>query len=1082
MTLPILLEGGLDLRNPAPLIKPGRLSDCLNYETRTDVKGYKVMDGFDRFDGSQNPGTTDLWGIKVPNDEIPTGFHFGYPILVNGVEVAEIVGRDGRPSPDHTVIVIVYYPGAKSIKDDDVITTYGGTLTLSSTIRLLPFVELYEDAETMMSRYVEYTSNLNIRPVPGMGPTLAAKMFNRNVYAIRNLYKFNFTSAGLIEPKVNQRIIYGGLEGIIDKVELDGGEWLDGDAFGKITVGSYDNQFRYVKERPHELVGEIRFEDGVNEPAAEDVIVGASSGSVAVVHRVETLSGAWSNGTAKGIIYIKTETSSFASLESINNTTTATSSVVKCTKQTHKSQVSALISGSIEYADTDRAAMWESSLSGWKYVDLGWEVRFDTGTNEPPTINIGGSVVDLEQSSGNTGWMSAANVYHGPTKYNAPWTGLTAANLESLDGSKATFTNTFEVSSSVSMWNFGFSLKPSDTVLGIEVEFNAQQTSGTKNAGFIVEIGNNYSPPRILRQAPTRSDYPGWPINSGSMVNHIIGGPADNWSDGMSPIISEQVNKTNFGMRWHIRSKSGTSDTTYAVDSARIRITYLPAAAKVYFWDGVDDIATAVLTQNFVSKGSYENNDAEGIYTLAELTAHDFGAGIEIRTLAGGGGVLIAKTSSGPTRNHLPGSALLAENNSKYELMVENFYASTDLNALWGVSGAGPAFSYDGEYFRRVRTGMLESKDKPRHLSAFQFRLVLGYEWGEANMSVAGDPLSFDGVLNASSFGFGHSIVGIRQLNGQTLGVFTKGGVFGLSGSSSNIEQKLLIPNSKVIEHSVQPFGDDVIYLDQNGVRTASATEKYGDFEGGTLSENVNRWLRPRLQGGIGVRPRDISFNSSTIVRKKGQYRMHFNDGYWLTMSWDKTSDPQFTWQRPQLRSDSYTNDFIDWYLTVVYATSDIDDDGREFNFFAIKESAARNNPIFREQWGQVWASDVGSTWSGEPFDASLTISWINAGDSTYNKRFTKWQLYGEAYNYSKANVSFEPDLGNPEDSPSEAFVIGDPKAPPTLETTPFFTTLRSTERGRNIAIRFSGNSKDLFPHTLQLLVAVRESRQRTET
>src|ERR1044072_5430744 len=47
----IVLDGGLDFRSTKSLLKPGTLSDCLNYEV-VDHTGYKSINGFLRYDGS----------------------------------------------------------------------------------------------------------------------------------------------------------------------------------------------------------------------------------------------------------------------------------------------------------------------------------------------------------------------------------------------------------------------------------------------------------------------------------------------------------------------------------------------------------------------------------------------------------------------------------------------------------------------------------------------------------------------------------------------------------------------------------------------------------------------------------------------------------------------------------------------------------------------------------------------------------------------------------------------------------------------------------------------------------------------
>ncbi len=69
---------------------------------------------------------------------------------------------------------------------------------------------------------------------------------------------------------------------------------------------------------------------------------------------------------------------------------------------------------------------------------------------------------------------------------------------------------------------------------------------------------------------------------------------------------------------------------------------------------------------------------------------------------SGGGGLLIATVTSAPEYNLLPSSAEIEAANSKYEVILANYYENDDAEAIYGVTGAGPAFTFDGNNFSLI--------------------------------------------------------------------------------------------------------------------------------------------------------------------------------------------------------------------------------------------------------------------------------------------------------------------------------------------------------------------------------------------
>ncbi|MEG3035810.1 MAG: hypothetical protein RR877_10040, partial [Aurantimicrobium sp.] len=66
-SIPVLMNGGLDLVSPPLLAEPGVLIDCLNYEM-TAYTGYRRVDGFERYDGWVDGGVASYFVVDLLAD------------------------------------------------------------------------------------------------------------------------------------------------------------------------------------------------------------------------------------------------------------------------------------------------------------------------------------------------------------------------------------------------------------------------------------------------------------------------------------------------------------------------------------------------------------------------------------------------------------------------------------------------------------------------------------------------------------------------------------------------------------------------------------------------------------------------------------------------------------------------------------------------------------------------------------------------------------------------------------------------------------------------------------------------------
>lgn len=68
---PVLLNKGLDTVTPTPMVEPGTLIDCLNYEMTADI-GYRRIDGFEAYDGWIGGDIVDYYRVNIDATADPT--------------------------------------------------------------------------------------------------------------------------------------------------------------------------------------------------------------------------------------------------------------------------------------------------------------------------------------------------------------------------------------------------------------------------------------------------------------------------------------------------------------------------------------------------------------------------------------------------------------------------------------------------------------------------------------------------------------------------------------------------------------------------------------------------------------------------------------------------------------------------------------------------------------------------------------------------------------------------------------------------------------------------------------------------
>jgi len=373
---------------------------------------------------------------------------------------------------------------------------------------------------------------------------------------------------------------------------------------------------------------------------------------------------------------------------------------------------------------------------------------------------------------------------------------------------------------------------------------------------------------------------------------------------------------------------------------------------------GATSSATGTVRRVAIRTGTVGGSDATGVFVLTGVT----GTFQSAENLQVSASTVAVSTSALVTVALVPGG--------RYEFVNYNFGGSSSTNRLYWVDGFNTAFEFDGTYAVPLFTGM--SVDTPKHLAAHKKHLFLGFHKGSLQHSSIGDPYGWSVVTGASELGTGDEISGLQVMPGDAMAIFNRNRIYILYGTSSaDWNLKTFSDNSGAIEWTIQNL-TETMFLDDRGVTTFSAVNAYGDFTMNAISKKIKPLIDDKK--GLSI--------ASIRVRKKGQYRLFFNDGtaIYATFSGNKLAG------------------FIRIDLDkVVYTVCSAEDtDGNEILFFGSDD-------------GYIYQLDAGTSFDGSEIEAILRLSYYHFDSPTRDKRFRKIQF--EMSGDSSIALQFQPDF-----------------------------------------------------------------------
>jgi len=384
---------------------------------------------------------------------------------------------------------------------------------------------------------------------------------------------------------------------------------------------------------------------------------------------------------------------------------------------------------------------------------------------------------------------------------------------------------------------------------------------------------------------------------------------------------------------------------------------------------GATSTATLVIGRIVVKSGTWSGGDAAG-YIVATGTTGTFTNG-ENANIGGETDVL----TLGPvTANTLaPGG--------RYEFTNHNFYARADWDRMYGVSGVGPAFEFDGTVFAPILTD--NADDKPFLIAEHRNHLFLGFAGGSVQHSATGDPMDFRVITGGAEIGFGQELTGFIPDYAGVLVILGRNKVALLSGND---------PSDWVLD----PFANDAgampwtaqkvgraLYVDDSGVRDMATTQRFGDFTVGTVTELIKPLLDVKKEAGIFP-------VASLRVRGKDQYRLFYSDLTGITIYLGKRSPEPMRFELP---------------VAVRCCVSGEDANGIEMLFIGSDD-------------GWVYQLDAGNSFDGAPLPHFVRLAWNHCGSPTQEKRYHKATLELDSGPDTELGIVAEFAYADPEQTP----------------------------------------------------------------
>lgn len=383
-----------------------------------------------------------------------------------------------------------------------------------------------------------------------------------------------------------------------------------------------------------------------------------------------------------------------------------------------------------------------------------------------------------------------------------------------------------------------------------------------------------------------------------------------------------------------------------------------------------------------------------------------------------------------------------------YYFRTTNFNVSQDPNTgfrLYGVNGVSNGFEYDavGDTFVAIETGM--SPDVPQHLAIHGDCLFFGFD-GSLQNSGYQLPLNWNVVFGADERSVGEPITFLREDVNETLVIGTRRNIWNLTGLQPELFQLRKYASNTGAVARTDEIPGQLVFMEDRGFTTASATAAYGNFAASSLSDKILDLVTDLMATDTPV--------GAVVTRKKNMYRIVFASGTVLCLSIN--AQGQFGgWLE-----GSYVLRMSGFYGGFSQKPGDVQVE----RCFLCGEN------------GYLYEADVGRSFDGQTVRSFLRLAYYAAKTPDTFKRWRRIQVDLSPEGISTLSMSVDFDFGNRSGQSNQPLDFVGNGGFWDVSTWDAFiwSAARYTQaimkvegEGFNIGLFFAGNSNNEVPATL---------------
>lgn len=210
-----------------------------------------------------------------------------------------------------------------------------------------------------------------------------------------------------------------------------------------------------------------------------------------------------------------------------------------------------------------------------------------------------------------------------------------------------------------------------------------------------------------------------------------------------------------------------------------------------------------------------------------------------------------------------------------YKTRIYNFSNVADADSVFGVTGIGEAFEFDGTSYIPIFFPNFPTTF-PYLVDIHQERLHIGFPGGQWVMSVSGQPRVFNALLGSTTYSTGSELVGSRKIHGNALAIFAQKSIWLLLGTGV-LDEDTQIRDWQFIEHdsslgavtgSVAEKGPP-IFVSGTEYRVVLPTDDSAGYKSNPILNQIQPILQDNIENIVSV----------LWCRKKSQHRLFMTTG-----------------------------------------------------------------------------------------------------------------------------------------------------------------------------------------------------------